>query len=790
MAIQKLTASMLRYNCDPDVFNFENTAEMEPIEGIIGQERATKALEFGLRVKSKAYNIFVAGITGTGKTSYITSVIKGLAVKGSVADDWCYIYNFKDPDSPISVSLPAGMGEIFVKDMEKFINGLQREIPLFFSGEDYQLQANQLLSKYHDKVNEILNLFEKQAKEKGVILRKTDKGLAVIPLINGKPIDEQEGLELDEAATKEMQQRIDEVQQELERVTRQIRELDKEQEQQLEQLERELALNIITPELDKLSTKYYSLSKIISYLNQVKEDLLNNLDMFKIISKKKEANQDAKGSGTTGKAIQNFISRYAVNLFVNHSLSKGAPVESESNPTYYNLFGKIEGKPYLNSIVSDFSTVKSGAVHRANGGYLIIQAADLLKDPVAWDALKRTIQNSKAVIENIGEQYKAIPSTTVKPEPIPLSVKVILIGSPTIYNALYNYDEDFQKLFKIKVQFDTVMELKDKSLHMYAQFISSVCRRENLLHFHRSAVAKVIEASLRLAEHQKELSTRFNHVVELIYESVAWAEMEGSHLVLDKHVQKTLLEKINRANLLEDKVHDKILSNNILIATEGSGVGQINGLTVYNMGDHTFGMPARITARCYIGEKGIINIEREAKMSGSIHDKGVLILQGYLGGQYALDKPLSLSASICFEQSYGGVDGDSASCAELVAIISSLSGVPIKQNIAITGSMNQMGDVQPIGGVNQKIEGFFRLCKEKGFKGDYAVIIPIQNQPNLMLNEEVVEAVGKGQFNIYAIKHIDEAIELLTGMKAKDIHVKVNERLVRMNTENIKLKTI
>ncbi|MBS4025478.1 MAG: Lon protease family protein, partial [Clostridia bacterium] len=480
------------------------------------------------------------------------------------------------------------------------------------------------------------------------------------------------------------------------------------------------------------------------------------------------------------RAVQNVFNRYCVNLFVNNANTKGAPVEIETNPNYYHLFGKIEGRPHLNNIISDFTTINSGAIHRANGGYLIIQVTDILKDPMAWDGLKRTIQTKLAVIENIGEQYKAVPSTTVKPEPIPLDVKVILIGSQSIHHLLYNYDEDFQKLFKIKVQFDTLMERNANNLQMYAQFISSVCCREGFCHFHKSAVAKIIELGSYLADEQEKLSTRFNHVVEIIYEAAAWAEIDGASYVMADHVQKAFVEKINRANMVEEKINDKMLDNSILIDTTGQVVGQVNGLTVYNVGDHIFGFPARITARTYIGEHGVINIEREAKMSGAIHNKGVLILEGYLGGQYADDKPLSLSSSICFEQSYGGIDGDSASCAELVVLLSSIVGIPIKQNLAITGSMNQLGVVQPIGGVNQKVEGFFRVCKARGFTGDQGVIIPVQNQKNLMLPNEVVDEVIRGNFRIYTISHIDEAIELLTGLEAVTVHQKVDQKLAAM----------
>ncbi|MBS4024872.1 MAG: AAA family ATPase, partial [Clostridia bacterium] len=663
----ELTPDQLRYKCDPDLLGFETTVEVEPVEGIIGQERATKAMEFGLRLKNKAYNIYVAGITGTGKTSYVTSLIKKLAPLKKNANDWCYVYNFKVVDCPVSINLPAGMGKQFVKDMEWLVEELRRDIPGVFSADQYRTETNQLVAGFHAQANQILLDFEKEAKEKGVVLRKTEKGVVIMPLMEDKPLDEIPPEEITEEMADQLQEIVAEVQQDLEKVMRKVRNIDRDAEEALQKMEQEMVKKVIKPDIEKLRQKYSQHSKnLIIYLDQVEGDILENLDLFKKVSKKKSESQERLGSNAGVRAVQNVFNRYCVNLFVNNANTKGAPVEIETNPNYYHLFGKIEGRPHLNNIISDFTTINSGAIHRANGGYLIIQVTDILKDPMAWDGLKRTIQTKLAVIENIGEQYKAVPSTTVKPEPIPLDVKVILIGSQSIHHLLYNYDEDFQKLFKIKVQFDTLMERNANNLQMYAQFISSVCCREGFCHFHKSAVAKIIELGSYLADEQEKLSTRFNHVVEIIYEAAAWAEIDGASYVMADHVQKAFVEKINRANMVEEKINDKMLDNSILIDTTGQVVGQVNGLTVYNVGDHIFGFPARITARTYIGEHGVINIEREAKMSGAIHNKGVLILEGYLGGQYADDKPLSLSSSICFEQSYGGIDGDSASCAELV----------------------------------------------------------------------------------------------------------------------------
>lgn len=782
MSKYEVEPKMLRNVCDPDSLGFETTEEIEPIDEIIGQERAIKSMEFGLRLRSKSYNIFVAGITGTGKTSYVTSVIEKLAATEKAADDWCYVYNFKDVDCPVCINLPAGMGEILVSDMEQLVETFRRDIPAIFQAEEFRKESNLLVNEFHGKAKKHLLEFEKKAKDKGMLLRKSEQDLEIIPLLGDKPLDEIPAEEISEEVAGQMEEKAQDFQQEMDNVMRKVKALDRELDEALEKMEQDMVKEAIKPELEMLQQKYRQFEKLLAYFSQVEGDILENLEFFKKTSKKKGDDQgQGKGAiATESRIVQNFFNRYSVNLFVNNKGSQGAPVKIETNPNYYHLFGKIEGRPQLNTIVSDFSTIKSGAIHSANGGYLIIQAAEILKDPIAWDGLKRSIQNREAVIENIGEQFKAVPSTTVKPEPIPLEVKVILIGSPHVHQLLYSHDEDFHKLFKIKVQFDTIMNREKENIKMYAQFISSVCDREGFMPFHKTAIAKIIETGSYLADEQQKLSTRFNRVVEIIYEAAAWAEIEGAELVKAEHVDKALEEKINRANLMEEKIHHKMLEDVILIESAGGAIGQVNGLTVLQMGDYQFGQPARITARTFLGENGIINIEREVEMSGAIHNKGVLILEGYLGGQYAKEKPLSLTASICFEQNYGGIDGDSASCAELVALLSSIVNLPVKQSLAITGSMNQLGAVQPIGGVNQKIEGFYRLCKARGLTGEQGVIIPVQNQKNLMLPEDIVEAIMEKKFTVYAISTIDQAIELMLGLEASKVHQKVNQKLASM----------
>lgn len=761
----------LRNVCDPDSLGFKTTKDVKRLEGIIGQERAVKAMNFGLRINNKGYNIYMAGINGTGKTSYAKSLAYNVASKGQVPNDICYVFNFKEIDRPIAIEIPPGTGEKFVADMDELVEAVKKGILKAFTGEEFDNQRRLIRDKYQKDTSELLQELDKIGKEKGFVVRQTSKGLVSVPLIDGKPVDQIAEELITEEITKEIQEKIPEMQKLLDEVTRKIKALEKEASMELISIEKKIAMAVIKPEIDMVRERYKDYSKILSYLDNVEKDMVEHLNVFKI----KEEDQSL--NPLLPLQMESHLSKYKVNLFVNNANQQGAPVVCETNPNYYNLFGKVEGKASLGGISTDFSMIKCGSIHKANGGYLIIHAKEILKDPFAWDALKRTLKNQESVIENIGEQFKIFPTATIKPEAVPINVKVILIGSSYIQQLLYNYDEDFSKLFKIIAQFDTSMERNKDNILMFSQFVSSVCEQEKLKEFDKTAVARIIEFSSRLADHQIKLSTRFNEIVEIVYEANTWAEMENSQVVKAYHVERSIEEKINRANLLEERIQENIIDGQILIETEGEVVGQINGLSVYNLGDYSFGKPSRITARVFKGKKGLVNIEREAKMSGKIHDKGVLILSGYLGGRYAQKSPFSISASICFEQSYGGVDGDSASCAELVVLLSALTDIPVRQDLAITGSMNQRGQVQPIGGVNQKIEGFYKLCKERGFTGTQGVIIPKQNTVNLMLGKELVEDCKAGKFHIYSISSVDEAIELLTGLSPDDFSDRVQTRL-------------
>ncbi|NLD46611.1 MAG: AAA family ATPase [Clostridiaceae bacterium] len=762
--IKSLPEKMLRKECNPDSFKFKDTSELEPLEDIIGQERAVKAMEFGLKIKTRGYNIFMCGMTGTGKTSYAYNYIKKIAKKAKVPDDWCYVYNFDNPNQPKAINLPVGLRKIFQKDMEEFVKVLQLEITRAFDSEDYEREKTTIVKEYQTKRTELLERLNDDAEKQGFKVKTTNSGIYFLPVVEGKTITEEEYGDLDEKIKHQINEKSNVMQLETLDIIKKIKSIEKEAEERVEEWENKIALFAVGMHINDLKEKYRDYKKITEYLEKVQEDILKNLDGFREEEYTEEQQQLV--IPWLRSAEESSTDKYKVNLLIDNSKSKGAPVIVDYNPSYYNLLGKLEYENEFGTMTTDFSMIKGGLFHQANGGYLILQAKDVLNNVQSWEALKRVIRTRQITIENMKEQMGLVAVSALKPEPIPSDIKVILVGSEYLYQALYEYDEDFKKLFKIKVDFDAEMERNKENTKKLARFINSFCRRENTLHFDRTGVAKVVEYSSRLVEDQNKLSTRFNDIVEILCESSAWAEIEGASVVSAQHVKKAVLEKNNRSNKHDKKLLELLEDGTIMIDTEGEEVGQINGLTILDMGDYSFGKPTRITANTFMGESGIVNIEREVEMSGTSHTKGVLILSGYIGQKYAQEIPLSLTASLCFEQLYSGVDGDSASSAELYSVLSSLSEVPIKQSIAVTGSVNQKGEIQPIGGATEKIEGFFELCKSRGLNGEHGVIIPYQNIKNLVLNDDVIEAVREGKFSIYAVKTIDEGIEILTGIKA------------------------
>ena len=758
---RELISEELSNKCNYNEFDFESTAELEPLDGIIGQGRAASAMEFGLAIKRAGYNIFVAGITGTGRTSYTRAVVNKVAANENVPDDWCYVYNFKYPDKPIAISLPAGLGYRLARDMRKLVRNLKIKIPKAFDGEEYEKQKGDIVQEYQEKSSDLMEEFSEFAKQRGFVMRKSEEGILAIPYVNGKPLGEDEY----DGMTSEERKKIDEssyvVQGKLLEIMRQIKELEKSVKDRIENLKTKIALLTIENPIMELKEKFSQYRNVIDYLHAVQKDVIQNIEEFQ--DREVEPQDDLDIAERI--RDKNFTRKYQVNLVVDNRDTKGAPVVYDSNPKYYNLLGKIEYESNMGVVTTDFTKIKAGTLHAANGGYIIINMSDIIRNPESWEGLKRALKTSSINVENIFSA-SGIVSGGMKPEPIPLSVKVILVGSASLYHALFNYDEDFRKLFKIKADFDIDMTSDKENIKKYAQFISSHCEKKGLKHFDKTAVAAVVEYSRRLAEHRNKLSTRFNDIVEILYEADAWASIDWKELVTDGYVKKAIQEKIYRSNRIEEKLQEFIDTGVILISVDERVVGQVNGLSVLDYGDYSFGKPSRITASAYAGEEGIVNIEREVEMSGSIHDKGVLILTGYLGDKFAQEYPMSLSASICFEQLYDGVEGDSASSTELYALLSSLSEVPIKQYIAVTGSVNQKGEIQPIGGVNEKVEGFFQTCKAKGLKGNEGVIIPHQNVVNLMLSDEVVEAVKEGKFHVYAVENVEAGIEILTDLPA------------------------
>lgn len=767
----ELSYEELRVKCPLNVFDFRTTEDIEPLsKGIIGQDRVAKAAHFGLRVKSPGYNLFFVGITGTGRTTYAKKIAQEIALTEPVPSDWCYVYNFKNPSRPIALSFPAGKGREFKKDIEELLDELKARIPKAFEGEEFEARKRLVFKELQEQVNELMEALNREAELLGFALKRTPTGFINVPLVDGREMTQEEFNALPLEKKKELEARSLELHERTMQIMREVQRLEKGARERIKRLEKELCIFVIGGLFKDLKEKYVDLPKVVAFLEDMMEDVVEHLHDFLITAEEGEPHKKAPPS----------FDKYRVNLLVDNSRLEGAPVVFESNPTYYNLVGKLEYEQRMGFLVTDFTKIKAGAIHRANGGYLILNVIDVLRNFGSWDALKRVLKTGEIRVENIAEHVGLIPVSGLVPEPIPVKVKVLLIGSPWIYHLLSLFDEDFKKLFKIKVDFDVEMERNENNIKEVCRFISSYCREEGLLHCDKTALAALIDYSSELAEDQRKLSTRFSDIITVLIEADAWARMDGSNYIEDKHVKKAIEEKIYRENRYEEKLKEMFARDQIIIEAEGEKVGQINGLAILNVGDYSFGKPSRITATVHLGQRGVINIERESRMSGKIHDKGVMILSNYMASRYAKDFPLTLSASICFEQLYEGIEGDSASAAELYALLSAISGIPLRQDIAITGSVDQKGNIQPIGGVNKKIAGFFDFCRIKGLTGRQGVIIPYRNKENLMLREDIVEAVKEGKFHIYAIRTIDEGIEILTGLNPQRFHEEVEKKLREM----------
>ena len=760
----------LRWSCDLEKADFASTDDLKPCNKILGQERALKALELGLNMEYPGYNLFITGKSGTGRSTTIKKLLKDRKRENVIFDDKCYVHNFKDPDMPRAISLPAGQGNQFKKDMENLVNTLKKHIPSLLESEKYQKSKDAITENFKNKQHGLVKEFEDKVKSENFTVVQVQIGPYtkpdILPVINKKPtnLENLENMVEESKFSREefekIKQKHQEFSREITQISKKINNLQKDLSKQLNELENKMITPLVEEETAEIQKKYKNKS-IDSYLNEVKKNVLENISRFQ---ENKEQNPAIPGLRLP--QAKDTFTDYSVNVLVDNSDTQCSPVIIETHPSYKNLFGIIERRmDRTGHWVTDFTKIKAGSLLRANGGFLVVNALDLLLEPGVWPSLKRTLLNQKIEPETY-DPFPMFSTSALKPEPIECNVKVIMIGDPFIYQLLYFRDQDFEKIFKVKADFDTVTENNAQNLYQYACFIKQLCEREKLQPFDYNGISGVIEYAVRLAGRQNKISTHFNNLVDLLREANYWAKRENQNTIRKRHVSQAIKERIERLNLIEEKIQEMIEQGTLMIDTEGAVIGQVNGLSVYDLGEYSFGKPTRITARTSMGRAGIINIEREADLSGKTHNKGMLILSGYLRSKYAQDKPLTISASICFEQSYSGVDGDSASSTEAYALISSIANLPLRQDIAVTGSMNQKGEIQAIGGVNQKIEGFYSVCKAKGLTGTQGVIIPETNIPDLMLREDIVEAIKEKKFHLYSVKTIDQGIEILTGRKA------------------------
>jgi lon-related putative ATP-dependent protease len=770
---RQLSADALRRVCPCENFDFDTTANLPNLTGVLGQPRAVAALEFGAAIASHGFNLFALGQPGSGRTTLIREFLERRAAEQKVPDDVCIVFNFADSRRPLPVRLPAGRGAEFRGDMETLVEELQAAIPRAFESEEYSRQRDAIVSELDSRRTEELKKVEQRVAASGFRLLKNAGGFAIVPFVGEKPLTEEDFERLTQEERNKVNQARERLQREAEERIRAIRELEKETRGAIRRLDTTTAAFAINHLIDELRSRYRDVPQVLDYLNALAQDVVSNVDDFR---KPKEGETPPFPAALLGPAERPFI-RYRVNLLVDNHARKGAPVIIESNPTYHNLTGRIEHHASLGGVFTDHTMIKAGALHRANGGYLVLPARECLMNPYAWEVLKRALKDRSVDVEELGSQLSLISTVTLDPAPLPLEIKVVLIGSPMLYYLLSAYDEDFPKLFKVKAEFATYMDRTAETERAYAMFVSSIVEQDKTLPFDRGAVARIVEYGSRIADHQDRLSTRFGEIADLIREAAHHAAQNTHAAVTAEDVCIAENARRYRLDLVEQRLIEAVKSRTILISTEGAAVGRINGLTVVGMPDYSFGHPVRITAAVAPGRRGVVSIEREVQMSGPIHGKGVLILGGYLLRQYGESGKLTVSASLVFEQSYGMVDGDSASMAELCVLISALSGIPLRQDIAVTGSINQHGDVQPVGGLNEKIEGFFKACKSLDCSGTQGVLLPASNQPNLMLSDDVVDAVRAGKFNIWTVETVDQALELLTGTPAETIHANVREKL-------------
>ncbi len=765
--VRELPAHELRAHFEDDLLSFDTTASLDgESDRVVGQDRAIDAIKFGMGMKTPGYNIFIAGPAKAGLTYTARTYIEEQASQEETPPDWCYVYNFKEQDKPKCLKISAGRGKALKKDMNDFIDTLQAKIPEVFDSDDYRAKESEVHQAFEKQRRDFIDELSQEARDQGFVLQFSQVGMVIIPSNKeGEPMTQEDLRHLEEEERQNLRAKSDELHERMKDTIKKIHAIENEFKEKHTKLDNEIALFVVGQLMDSYEEKYQDDPQVLAHLKEVQEDVLENIDEFK----KKPEPQQAPGqpaSPFAGPPREMNFRKYDVNVLIDNSETKGAPVIIESNPAYPNLFGSIERQAWFGALFTDHTMIKAGSLHKANGGYLVMKALDLLKWYISYEALKRALRDKELRIEDLGELYGIFSTRTIRPEPIPLDVKIVLTGDPYIYQLLFSYDERFQKLFKVKAHMSDQMDKKQDKILECSKMMARFCHEHKIKHLDRTGVARVLEYSVELTEDREKLTLEFGTIADLLREADYFAGLEGSELVGRSHVDEAIKKRIYRSNLIEERVKEIMEKDIIWVETDGEKVGQVNGLAVLMTGDHVFGRPNRITATVSVGREGMVSIDRESKMSGATHTKGLMILSSLFRERFAHNKPIAFSASVCFEQSYGMIDGDSASSTEYYVLVSAMSGVPLKQGIAVTGSVSQKGEVQPIGGVNYKIKGFFDICKAKGLTGDQGVMIPHKNINNLMLDSEVVDAVAEGKFHIWPVATVEEGLKILTGVEA------------------------
>ena len=788
----RLDPAQLYSACDPGQFTFKTTEELPDLEEVIGQSRAIEAIQFGIGIEQEGYNLFALGPSRSGKRTVITQYIERVAAEQPEPPDWCYIDNFSDPHKPSALSLPAGIGVRFQQGMAQLVQELRTAVPEALESEEYRARLQEIEEALNEKQEQAFEKLHEEANAHGIAMLRTPTGFAFAPTRKGEIIKPEEYKHLTDSERKEIEETVDTLQVELERLIQEIPKWRRQMQEDVKQLNQDVIMAAVGALIDEMRKQYAALPDVLTYLDAMQQDVIDHADQFR---QSEEGVQLLPGLVLPGTEKQTgFLNRYSVNVVVDHSELSGAPVIYLDNPTYPNLVGRVEHQAQMGALVTDFTMVKAGALHQANGGYLILDARKVLMQPYAWEGLKRVLQSREIRIESLGQMLSLISTVSLEPDPIPLDIKVVLLGERILYYLLCEYDPEFGELFKVAADFDDMVSRTEENNQNYARFVATLARQDKLRPLDPGAVARVIDHSARMIEDAEKLSSRFGKIADYLRESDYWARQAGRDVITAKDIEQAIDAHDRRLSRIRERLQEETRRGTLMISTDGTEVGQINGLAVMQLGDFAFGHPSRITARVRLGKGEVVDIEREIELGGPIHSKGVLILSGFLSGRYCPDQPLSLSASLVFEQTYGGVEGDSASSAELYTLLSALAGIPLKQSFAVTGSVNQLGEVQAIGGVNEKIEGYFEVCRADGLNGEQGVLIPQANVKHLMLHKDVIDAVTQGKFHIYAVTSIDQGIEILTGIPAgerdakgdyppESINYLVEQRLVTLAKE-------